>query len=308
MGIVYAAYDPQLDRKVAIKMMRPSGAASTAEQRERVRREAKAMARLTHPNVVAFHGILMTDAHLCVVMEFVRGTTLSRWLTREPRSWREVVDVFRAAGRGLAAAHGVGLVHRDFKPDNVLIDESGRALVTDFGLACPVDAGGSAADAAKSSFTHGGTPAYMAPEQLGGGAIDPRSDVFSFSVALYEALYKERPFAGDTVGELRRAIRAGRVREPPRDTAVPAWVRMVVLHGMEAERSKRPASMPAILAALARDPAKLRLRVAFTALAVAAGVLLLLFGRSLAPAHVFDDARRAALGALDAVRAWLAAR
>jgi serine/threonine protein kinase len=282
MGVVYSAHDPELDRKVAIKMMWPSAA-----RREQVLREAQAMARLRHPNVVAVHDVGMDGTQMFVVMEFVRGTTVGRWMTSAVRPWREVLDVFRQAGRGLSAAHAAGLVHRDFKPDNVLMDDAGRALVTDFGLARPADARGvRPADGlhigrATGSFAlGGGTPAYMAPEQLDGGPVDPRGDVYSFCVSLHEALYGARPFAGETVGELRQNMARGLLREAPRGTRVPMWLRRVVLRGLHTSPTERFESMDALLLALARRPTKTHARgltaavVGVVALLVAASSLL----------------------------------
>src|SRR6476646_3750983 len=134
MGVVYGAYDPELDRKVALKLIRP-GQAVKDTARARLLREAKAIARLQHPNVVAVHDAGMFEEQVFLAMEFVAGGTIKSWLAEKARSWREILDVFIAAGRGLAAAHAAGLVHRDFKPDNVLLDKEGRPRVVDFGIA-----------------------------------------------------------------------------------------------------------------------------------------------------------------------------
>ncbi len=198
MGEVYRAKDPRLDRDVAIKMLR-SDDAGGERARARLAREAQAMAKLSHPNVVAVHEVGTYDDMTYLVMDFIAGKTLRGWL-RHGRTRQEILDVFVQAARGLAAAHRVRLVHRDFKPDNVLVDEEGRARVTDFGIAGIIDDADEPPVAgvaeAQSVFTQGsilrGTPAYMAPEQVAGRA-DARVDQFAFCVALYEAVCGARP-------------------------------------------------------------------------------------------------------------------
>ncbi len=277
MGMVYAAHDPQLDRKVAIKVLRRLDAAGADALRMRLVREAQSMARLTHPNVVAVHDVGAFDGQVFIVMEAVDGITLAHWLRDERRGTREVLRVFLQAAEGLAAAHAVGLVHRDFKPDNVLIAGDGRVLVTDFGLARSTDApmpapGESPVDPRQLTQTGAlvGTPAYMAPEQMAGAEVTPCSDVFSFCVALYEALYRERPFAGDTVDEVRAAIVREAVREAPRGTREPVWIREIMLRGLRADPAVRPQSMRQLITELARDPAVRRRR----ALLLAAALLI----------------------------------
>ncbi len=278
MGVVYSAYDPELDRKVAIKLLRTRTAGADDERDRRVLREAQAMARLSHPNVVAVYDVGVVDGQVFLVMEFVQGATLTRWLASGARPFRAVLDVLRRAGSGLAAAHGAGLVHRDFKPDNVLIDRAGRVLVADFGLAraageesAPVDASSLIASRFTRTGAIVGTPAYMAPEQLDGGEVDARSDVFSFCVTLHEALYGERPFSGTTVKELREAIARGPTSEPKDRARIPGWVRPIVLAGLRVAPADRPASVDALLAALGRDPAA-RLRRVLVAIAVVLAV------------------------------------
>jgi tRNA A-37 threonylcarbamoyl transferase component Bud32/ABC-type branched-subunit amino acid transport system substrate-binding protein len=275
MGHVYAAYDPSLDRRVALKLLRPEVA--TTDLEVRLLREAKAMARVTHPHVIAVYDAGRYGAQVYIAMEFVAGGTLREWLQRAPRTWREIVDVFGRAGDGLAEAHAAGIVHRDFKPDNVLIGDDGKAVrVTDFGLARAVtisegaqlaptdvrtDANDSSALDAELTRTGAlvGTPVYMAPEQHAGRAVDARSDVFSFCVALYEALYGERPFASATLLGLYGAKLANDVRPAPRGTTVPQRVRRVILSGLVAEPSLRPQSMAELLAALRRATRRPRL-------------------------------------------------
>ncbi len=214
-------------------------------------------------------------------MEFVEGATLAGWLRKERRSWRAVVAVLRQAGEGLAAAHAAGLVHRDFKPDNVLVGADGRVRVTDFGLAratealeLPAGLSASGTQPLDSSLTETGalvgTPAYMAPEQLApGGRSGPLSDQFSFCVALYEALDGERPFRANDLQSLRTAVGEGRLREPPPGARVPRWLHRLVLRGLSAEPSQRWPSMRALLADLERGPLLTPAR-ATAALAVAA--------------------------------------
>jgi tetratricopeptide (TPR) repeat protein/predicted Ser/Thr protein kinase len=303
MGVVYAAYDPQLDRKVAIKLVRPAaGADSHGGGRMRLLREAQAMAKLSHPNVVAVHDVGTVDEQVFVAMEFIDGPSLRNWLKAKPRSWREVLEVFRHAGRGLAAAHEQGLVHRDFKPDNVMIGGDGRVVVMDFGLVraatradeveAPVETAPS--DSSTERIVTGpldslltevgsllGTPAYMSPEQLSGSEADARSDQFSFCVALYEALYGERPFPGRSVVELVAAILEGRIQAEPRGSTVPRWLRAVVLRGLADDPARRFASMNELLAALARDPSRRRRAIALAGAGVVLVVLAIFAGMAI---------------------------
>jgi serine/threonine protein kinase len=257
MGVVYAAHDPELDRKVALKVLRVDPSRDVAAVGARMQREAQALARLSHPNVISVHDVGTSPHGVFLAMELVDGETLGQWL-RQKRDWRAQLDVFLRAGQGLAAAHHAGLVHRDFKPDNVLVGKDGRVHVTDFGLArmagsavLPDDR---AADSPlRLSLTHTGvllgTPAYMAPEQMSGDPIDARADVFSFCVALYEALYQQRPFAGSTLDELRRSIALNHVREPA-PGAVPEGVRRALLRGLRAAPSERYAAIDELLLTL----------------------------------------------------------
>jgi tetratricopeptide (TPR) repeat protein len=267
MGTVFAAYDPVLDRKVAIKLLRTG--AGDPERRARLIREAQAMARVSSRNVVAVHDAGAAGEQVYVAMELVGGGTLGSWLRERPRTWREIARVFEAAGRGLAAAHASGVVHRDFKPDNVLIDGD-RVCVADFGLAAPIDSEGEQPQALESLTVTGavvGTPAYMSPEQLAGSAVDAKSDQFSFCVALYEALYGARPFAGTTIAELSAEVAAGRVRQPPRSR--PAWLVSVVARGLAADPDARHPSMAALLGKLVRHRSRRALWLGAGAIAVA---------------------------------------
>ncbi len=272
MGVVYAAYDPELDRKVALKVLRrgavaAAGSGPDAKQRDRLMREAQAMAKLSHPNVITVHDVGTFEGQVFLAMEFIDGQTLGEWLKAKTRTWKQVLDVFVAAGRGLAAAHGVGLVHRDFKPDNVLMGHDGRVLVTDFGLARPA-AGKTGTFSAvgeipsmqvlTASLTQTGalvgTPAYMAPEQLSGSRTGPHTDQFSFCVTLYEGLYGKRPFIGRSFAELASNVSSGAYTPPPRDVSVPRRVRRALLRGLATDPDLRFPDMDTMIHALRHDP------------------------------------------------------
>jgi tetratricopeptide (TPR) repeat protein len=320
-GEVYSAFDPELDRKIAIKVMRPETAAETrdTEGRARLLREAQAMARLQHPNVIAVHdvGLLppsagVRDERLFIAMELVDGVTLRQWLEDAPRTWRQLLDMFIQAGRGLAAAHAAGLIHRDFKPDNVLVGKDGRARVLDFGLVRSegVSEGSEATPEAtieatlEAALRAGaiesplstpltrtgalmGTPMYMSPEQMTGGHTDARTDQFSFCVALYRALYGVHPFAGDSMQRMLVEVHSARIQAPARDRGVPSWLRPLVTRGLKLQAGERFASMDALLAALAHDP-----RVARRRWLVTGGVIALVAAGS-AGVTVLQRERRA---------------
>ncbi|MCB9737548.1 MAG: tetratricopeptide repeat protein [Deltaproteobacteria bacterium] len=309
MGVVYTAYDPELDRRIALKLVRVEGpiSADARELEARLLAEAQAMARLSHRNVVTVHDIGTVDAGIYIAMELVVGRTLRAWLDEAPHTWREIVDVFLQAGDGLAAAHAANIVHRDFKPDNVLIERGGRVLVTDFGLArvamreLPgVTSAVPSSDLRKTrAGTVIGTPAYMAPEQLvESGAVDARADVFAFGATLYEALWRARPYAGATLEELARSLATGEPQEPPAAPKVPAFVRRVVTRALQGKPEARYQTMPALLQALRADPRRRLLRVAvpFVALALLAGSVLAIWQITTAPARACrEGAERAAL-------------
>ena len=295
MGEVYAAHDPKLDRTIALKLLRPRGAGGAARGESRLMREAQAIARLSHQNVITVHDVGAHGDRVFLAMEYVEGRTLTAWLAERARPPAEIVAMFREAARGLAAAHAAGLVHRDFKPQNVMVARDGTVRVTDFGLArrmegvvartapCP----GAAAAAAPALATEPpievtltrtgeliGTPLYMAPEQLALEAIDARSDQFSFCVALYDALYGEHPFLGPARGsaglpDLVRALRAGVVRQPVARSRVPGPLRRALLRGLAIDPAARWPSMDDLTAALEPVSARERPRVA----AVAASAL-----------------------------------
>jgi tetratricopeptide (TPR) repeat protein len=266
MGVVYAAYDEKLDRKVAIKLLRSFG---SGHAQLRLVREAQALARLSHPNVVQIYEIAEVDGptgeQAYLVMEFVDGNTLGRWLAERPRSQAEILAVFVAAGRGLAAAHAAGLVHRDFKPDNVMIRSDGRVLVMDFGLAyADTPTVGQQTEPTRERPEHltatgamMGTPAYMAPEQFLGLGTDPQTDQFGFCVSLWEALHGSRPFAGRNVATISMAVTEGRITRPQRDE-VPSWLREVIERGLARDPAERWPSMQALLDALEQDPTRRR--------------------------------------------------
>jgi serine/threonine protein kinase len=335
MGEVYAAYDPELDRKVAVKLLRvkPGNGVSRNEGRQRTLREAQAIARLSHSNVVVVFDVGTFQDQVFIAMEFVEGNTVSYWLQAASRSWQDILRVFMAAGCGLAAAHEKGLVHRDFKPDNVMVGRDNQVRVMDFGLARQMNekADGSASGDKSSRVNaseisgHGeerttptteppvvalaaegaaaidpdlfvdtvvlptttsaealppqttaagmfdvrltrtgammGTPAYMAPEQFLGTATDARTDQFSFCVALYEALYGERPFAGNTMYALTNNVVQGKVRDAPANADVPLWIRKILLRGLRPTAGERYRSMGELLEALGKNPATVRRKI-----------------------------------------------
>ncbi|MBX3207206.1 MAG: serine/threonine protein kinase [Labilithrix sp.] len=258
MGDVYVAYDESLDRRVALKVLRSSWIPEAS-----LRREAQALARLSHPNVVQIHEIGDHDGRPYVAMELVDGVTLRRWLEDEERSADDILRMFVQCGRGLVAAHEASLVHRDFKPANVIVGTDGRARVLDFGIAALREAkdGGGDGDARParddSDVMLAGTPQFMSPEQLAGERVTPASDQFSFSVALYRALYRAPPFAGDDLLTLRRNVLAGALRRPP-PAQVPEWVAPILLRGLARHAAARYESLADLLAAienrLPRDP------------------------------------------------------
>ncbi len=294
MGIVYAAYDPELDRKVAIKLIRSRIADS--EARIRLLREAQAMAKLSHVNVVAVYDAGTIKEQVFVAMELVKGQTLGDWIAAEPRDWSQIVDVFLAAGRGLAAAHDAGLVHRDFKPDNVLMADDGAVKVTDFGLARVIQRGLPMDDERRRGIAVGeggtldleltragaimGTPAYMAPEQHRGETVDARSDQFAFCVALYQALYNTLPFPTTNLFELVDAVCEGNIKEPPKSAKVPAWLHRTVLRGLDPEPERRWPSIDALLSELGRDRQRTRRWYAFAGISAALGLSVALLAAS----------------------------
>lgn len=298
MAVVYTAYDPELDRKIALKLLGFDSADEDEAGEERLLREAQALARLSHPHVIQVYDAGTALGRVFLAMELVPGETLSAWLESAPRSWREIVARFRDAGLGLAAAHAAGLVHRDFKPANVLVGADGRVRVLDFGVARPLAvaeaptgelgrvellgpiaggsrSGGRSTDPLTRPGSIVGTPLYVAPEVLFGAPADAKSDQFSFGVALYRALYGEFPFVGKRLLDVATAARDGRFAMPPPDVAaaVPAWLDRIVRRALHGDPASRFDSMTALLAELERDPAVRRRRLYATGALVLAGAL-----------------------------------
>ncbi|MEM9461643.1 MAG: tetratricopeptide repeat protein [Myxococcota bacterium] len=287
MGTVFEAFDRTLDRRVAVKVLHQE---LDEEHTTRLLREAQALAKLSHPNVVQVHEADTVGGQTFVVMELVKGKTLDAWIKQPPRpDWRQCVEVFIQVGQGLAAAHAQGLVHRDFKPSNAIVDDQGRARVLDFGLARRIaidptyeGANGHAQGRTADDLPRGtsppeltaswpppsrdgeppldtplteagtilGTPAYISPEQVSEQRADERSDQFSFCVSLYEAVYGQRPFEGNTLKELIAAIKRDSVRPAPKGSAVPARLRRLLLQGLAVDPEKRWPSMDALLSEL----------------------------------------------------------
>jgi serine/threonine protein kinase len=256
MGLVCAAYDPKLNRRIALKLLRnaSSDEASTAG-RNRLFREAQALARLSHPNVVTVHDVDVFEGQVYIAMEFVEGMTLREWLRKEERSWKEVLEKFILAGRGLAAAHQADIIHRDFKPSNVLISKEGEVRVADFGVAKERDRPERDVEGERAEFenrrrtagaSHAedtataqdalieeiqsnysleltvagrmvGTPAYMAPEQHMGLHVGPATDQYSFCVSLYEALYDRLPFEGTDRRDQLAKMAEGKLPPVPKE-------------------------------------------------------------------------------------------
>ncbi|HET7501203.1 MAG TPA: protein kinase [Kofleriaceae bacterium] len=294
MGVVHAAFDPDLQRRIALKVLRL--AASSAEAKDRLLREARAMARLAHPNVVTVHEVGTANGRDYVAMELIQGDTLADWLRSEKRRSVDIVAAFLAAGRGLAAAHAAGIVHRDFKPHNVLRSRNGRIVVTDFGLAreaqadlpphidpplsmasriaalpeaTPVSLAGITATGSML-----GTPAYMAPEQWSCGAVTPATDQFAFCVALWEALAGERPYRGPTLDELRAQARLGPVALDA--SKIPRRLRAVLRRGLDPDPAQRWPDMDALLEQIVRVERRPGIALALGGGAlIAASVLLL---------------------------------
>ena len=260
MGVVYKAHDPDLGRLVALKLVHVGSAAARTT---RLLREAQAIARVAHPNIVAIFDVGIVDDQVFIAMEYIEGPRLRDWMSAGPRSLREILSVFEQCARGLAAAHDAGLVHRDFKPENVLIGTDGRIRVVDFGLVrwaegddapTMAEAGILALD---QSITPAGaavgTPRYMSPEQIRAHPVGPAADQFSYFVCLYEAVTGQRPFLGDNMAVLMRAVTSGDLREFPPTCVAPRWLRALITRGLKVDPADRWSSMRAVVAELGRD-------------------------------------------------------
>ena len=309
MGVVHLAFDPDLERRVALKVLRAQTGVDAAK---RLQREARAMARLSHPNVVTVHEVGTASGRDYVAMELIEGESLAEWLRSNEHAPHEIIQAFLAAGRGLAAAHHAGIVHRDFKPHNVLRSHDGRVCVTDFGLAREASAAadplattaGSGSSSSSQSALSGltvsgsvlGTPAYMAPEQWSGGEVTPATDQFGYCVALWEALTGERPYRGRTAEELKQQVAAG--PQALDASGVPRRVRAILRRGLDPDPSKRWRSMDELLQRLARAERKpWMVFAAIGAALIAAAVLALVLGGK-------QSASTCARPALDPAAVW----
>ena len=272
MGVVLRAYDPKLRREVALKVMRAGKKLAGAEAAARMLREAQALARLNHPNVVAVYDAEPTDDGVTIAMEYVEGSTLREWLRETTRSWPAVLEVLLAVGRGLAAAHSAGVIHRDIKPDNVLVSRGGQVKLTDFGLARSGGGAPSSSSELPQELSDSsdadedvpltqigtvlGTPPYLAPEQHAGQTADARSDQYALCVSLWEALHGERPFRGKSVVALVTA----KLQGPParRRSSVPDWLDAIIVRGLSPDPDERWPSVEALVNELGSGRARAR--------------------------------------------------
>lgn len=295
MGVVLGAADRQLGRRVAIKVVRPPASDELAvpARRERLLREAQALAQVSHPNIVGIYDVGTADDALFIAMEYVEGTDLRGWLQTHEPGWRQVMDVFLQAGEGLAAAHAAGIVHRDFKPANVLVGNDGRVRVADFGLARAMELEleldpEPAANDEISSVTRPamlsarltdvnivlGTAGYIAPEQLLRQHVGPHTDQFSFCVALYEALFGVKPYAGADVIDMVQRFKRGQI-EPPRrrPPGLPRRVRRALLRGLQMDPALRHPSMGSLLRELRDERPTVAARLGGAALVAGTALL-----------------------------------
>jgi serine/threonine protein kinase len=266
-AMIYSAWDAQQGRPVAIKLLRDDHS-FRPDRQARFLREAKSIARLDHPNVVRIYEVGTHEGRVFLALEYVEGRTLREWVDQERPPIKEIVRRYADAGRALEAAHAAGVMHRDFKPDNVLLGDDGRVRVLDFGLARSTrgtdnfqtleartpglrDALAQGPDLV-ATIGVSGTPAYKSLEQHFGRPTDPRADQFAYCVSLWEAVYGERPYVGRTASEIARAIERGQIKEPRRERAaeVPRQLRKVLERGLAAEREERWPSMTELLAQL----------------------------------------------------------
>lgn len=262
MGAVFAAYDEKLDRKVALKLLHMQGA-SQDRQQQRTLREAKALARVNHPRVVSVYDVGESESQVFLAMEFIDGMTLRKWQSLGPRSWRDMLQMYLQAGAGLHAAHRAGVIHRDFKPENVLVGKDQMPRVVDFGIARLSDrqaeeaptTGGPQAPSPERVTAEGaiiGTLGYISPEQYEGAAVDAKSDQWSFCAALYEALYGCLPFAGATLFEQAVSVRS-QLRPPPADSQIPPEIFVILSRGLAPQPDARFSDMSVLLDNLAAE-------------------------------------------------------
>lgn len=282
MGVVVRAFDPRLERLLAIKLVAAERSERVGLARERLIAEARALARLSHPNVVAVYEVDVHEGRDYVAMELIDGIDLQRWLRERQRPWREVTRVFAAAAEGLDAVHRAGLVHRDVKPANILIGHDGHVRVGDFGIARRVDTGSpgdpetgttDSVPTAQGLTEDGrvvGTPQYMAPEQHAGDAVGPAADQYALCVSLFEALWGRPPFLVPAVS-LPLAKQTPPSAPPHR--GVPKWLFRIVARGLHADPAQRHASCRALAVALAGDPRGRRAALGVAGVAVAAVVV-----------------------------------
>lgn len=260
MGMVYAARDEVLGRRVAIKLLQEP---RDEADRRRIKRESRAMARLSHPAVCQIYEVIETDDQVLLVMELVLGERLDAWLETR-RSWRELCRMFVEIGKGLAAAHDAGFIHRDFKPGNVIVGYDGRPRIIDFGLArtpgpllreapSHVPEVPHMDEALTEAGTIVGTPIYMAPEQYHGESIDARADQFSFCVVFFEALFGAAPYCRKSTASLLLSIADHAVAPAPAGSSVPSWLHGVLKRGLDPEPERRWPDMPRLIEELSRD-------------------------------------------------------
>lgn len=293
MGTVYEAYDPELERRVAVKVLHPMSPEIAAARRIRLRREAQAMARVKHPNLVEVHDVFADEPQPYVVMELIEGTTLRAWQEPRDRGWRAIVRAYLEAARGLAALHDVGLVHRDFKPDNAMIDRDGRVRVVDLGLVFAECADEDQGAPPSTSLTREGllvgTLSYMSPEQLQGRRSDARSDQFSLCAALYEAVYVSRPYVGGDPEALLADMEDRRPPLAPNPRGAPRWLGRVLRIGLRRLPEQRFPHLGALIAALERGLGRRRrLALGAAALAVLGALSPLLLARTVDPCRDVD--------------------
>ena len=274
MGAVYKAYDPELDRSIAIKILtvKPHEGETVSRPRARLMREAQALAKLSHPNVVSVFDVGTYEEGIYIAMEYVKGKTLRQWLKDNHPTQKEILNLLSKAGKGLHAAHTEGIVHRDFKPDNIIIGDQGRVKVLDFGLAraagtddpiIPHEQPKSVEDSTSGEKLLSkpltrvgaiiGTTVYMAPEHFLFEELDEKTDQFSFCVTLFEALYGKRPFLGTTSAELEKNITEGLIRIP-QGADVPQWIEVIIRKGLSISKDDRYVSLLELLDDLGNDP------------------------------------------------------